>query len=1132
MVLRVCRDVLHDWHAAEDAFQATFLVLASKAASIRKGTSVGGWLRGVAQRLALKARARRRSSVVDTAQAPGTADEPLADISLREAHAVLHEELQRLPMIYREPLCLCYLEGKTRDEAARQLGWPAGTFNTRMNRARQLLHRRLVGRGLALSSVLFTTLLSGSAAKAAVPAALADLTLKAALRFAAGKTVTGAAVTLAEGMLHTMNTIKLKLLAALVLVGGLFTAGTGIWLHQPALAEQPASATKQEPSPAPAPMPKADRFGDPLPQNALARMGTLRGRHTGIAYVACLPDGKSVVTASHNGTLRLWDTETAKEIRSFQMPVENDDPLKKMLKDEPQVKMMMNLMADRGPSGKLVAAALSPDGKILAAAPYQGTVRLWDVATGKELPPIKSDKESTISGLTFAPDIRALAVARGTGLIHVYDLDTGKEIVSVGQKRDKFKINGLEVDVGVSSMAFAADGKTMLVADFVIDNKVPRQVVKVWDVKTGKEVRQLKRPDSAFGNIAVAPDAKTIAWRDFTAGAVVLWDVDNDKELRQLKCGQDLTLAALTFAPDGKVLAIKSSRGPIQLWDVVADKQIAELGEDRRGNPGKGFQFIVSDNLGNGQVAFSADGKTVVSGSNNTVRVWDVAIGKERARHDAHRGPLMSLAVSPDGKVLTSRGEDDTVRQWDMGTGKLLRQLQLKPGAGASAFSADGRTVAFTMPDDHVLLWDIETDKERRALDSEVSAGDLAFSADGTMLATMTRGHEIRLWDAASGKELRRMQNEKADGQDGPDFVMPFGRKGTTGLLFSPDGQMLASIENKGSIRLMIGGGNGFGAADDLSIRLWNVATGKLIRKFDSSTDGVTAVAFTPDGRMLATANRNQTLTLWETATGKLRAEFKSKDPSTTTVLAVAFSPDGKTLAAGGADGSIQIWDVAIAAALGRLTGHQGPAAALAFAPDGRLLASGSDDTTALVWNLAGMAAKRQQADLQDGELQSLWADLQSDDAAKAWQAIQRLSTAPASPVWLGKHLRPVAPADPQRLKELVAGLNSDRFQERNAAADQLEKLDDLAVPALQKLLEGQPPLEVRQRVERVLDNILTKQVLSGEQLQALRALEALEWAGTPESRQVLQVMAKGAPAARLTRAALAALDRCKESHK
>jgi hypothetical protein len=216
---------------------------------------------------------------------------------------------------------------------------------------------------------------------------------------------------------------------------------------------------------------------------------------------------------------------------------------------------------------------------------------------------------------------------------------------------------------------------------------------------------------------------------------------------------------------------------------------------------------------------------------------------------------------------------------------------------------------------------------------------------------------------------------------------------------------------------------------------------------------------------------------------------------------------------------------VATGEELGRLAGHNGPIAAVLFAPDGRTLFSGSDDTTALVWT-ANMQPKSPPGAAGDEELPGLWANLQGADATKAWQAILRLSSGPRSAVWIGKQLQPVAPPDADRLKELVARLNSDRFQERNAATDQLERLGELAVPALEKMLEGQPALELRQRVERVLENIVTKQVLSADQLQALRALEALEWSGTPEARQVLQTIAKGAPGARLTREAQAALDR------
>ncbi len=244
MVFGVCRRVLSDWHDAEDAFQATFLVLARQAGSIRRRESVASWLYGVAYRVSLKAKttaARRRRHerqrpIVPAAQAGAAA-------GLDELRRVLDEELARLPEKYRAPLVLCYLEGKARDEAAGLLGWSAGALKGRLERGRELLRRRLERRGLALSVALLVTALSQTAAKAALPAPLLAATLNAAVPIAAGTAAAGSisasVAALTEGVLYTMTMIRLALTTALLLAVGTLTAGTG-WITYQALADDPA----------------------------------------------------------------------------------------------------------------------------------------------------------------------------------------------------------------------------------------------------------------------------------------------------------------------------------------------------------------------------------------------------------------------------------------------------------------------------------------------------------------------------------------------------------------------------------------------------------------------------------------------------------------------------------------------------------------------------------------------------------------------------------------------------------------------------------------------------------------------------------------------------------------------------
>jgi serpin B len=236
MVWNVCQRVLANASDADDAFQATFLVLVRKAGFIAKRDSVGSWLHGVAHRVALDARAvagRRRAH--ERQAAARLAGAPAGDGTWSEVRQVLDEELGRLPEKYRAPLVLCYLEGKTNDEAACLLGWTRGTIAGRLSRARDLLRDRLTRRGLAFSSGALTALLAADAVSAAAPGDLLTLTLGAALRPAEASVAA-----LAEGVLRTMVVSRLKVFTVLVAVCILAGTGAGWWLHQ-ALARPPVT---------------------------------------------------------------------------------------------------------------------------------------------------------------------------------------------------------------------------------------------------------------------------------------------------------------------------------------------------------------------------------------------------------------------------------------------------------------------------------------------------------------------------------------------------------------------------------------------------------------------------------------------------------------------------------------------------------------------------------------------------------------------------------------------------------------------------------------------------------------------------------------------------------------------------
>jgi WD domain, G-beta repeat/WD40-like Beta Propeller Repeat len=417
------------------------------------------------------------------------------------------------------------------------------------------------------------------------------------------------------------------------------------------------------------------------------------------------------------------------------------------------------------------------------------------------------------------------------------------------------------------------------------------------------------------------------------------------------------------------------------------------------------------------------------------------------------------VAASADAAVLVSAGEDRTGRLCDPGTGAEVRQLQGHQG-GIDA---------------------------------------VAVSPDGKTIATGGwQDHTIRLWDAATGQERVKIPLPTPNGHN----------YGNVPLAFSPDGTLLAS-----------------GSADRANTVLfvWDTATGKQVCQAEPFSGPNGSLAFSPDGRTLAVGD-DAAVRLLDPRTGEERGRLSDEGAAGT---AVAFSPDGRVLAAGGGGErpAVRLWEVASGKPFTRVEGHGDRVSAAAFSPDGRTLATTSRDTTVLVWDvplLTGEDGSR--AKLSAEELQALWGDLGGEDVARARKAVWALASAPAESVpFLGQRLRPPAPAEPDRLRRLIADLDADDFAGRRAAREELERLGDAAAAALRQAREGKPSREAQRQLDQLLEKLKGS---PSESLRLLRAVEALEYAGTPEARQALEKAADGGLPERLTPEVKASLAR------
>jgi WD40 repeat protein len=859
----------------------------------------------------------------------------------------------------------------------------------------------------------------------------------------------------------------------------------------------------QEALPAPGKAAMLDRYGDPLPTGARARMGTIRFRHGGpVHFLTFSPDGKRLVSAGEDQAVRVWDAATGKELHRF-----------------------------RGGTAEQLVVAVSPDGKALVLVEDGQYLRFLDVTTGRELR--RLTPRIAMTAAAFAPDGNSLALISQDSAIHLCDWATpaagGKFRTFVSFQPQQ----GGQPAFAPALLAFSPDGTSLAVAG--AEGNVLGQVRR-YDVATGRELRRLTGFTAAIVALTFAPDGKTAAVLDGTQQIVRLFDLATGKEVRQLNFAQG-GARSLAFAPDGKLLAVVNG-SEVSLWDPASGKEVRKLASAASALC----------------LAFSPNGKLLAAGSaDNRILLWDVASGKEVVRDGGHLAPVTSVALTPDGRMLASVGADHTIRLWDTATGRELGRLARPsipeelgvPGlliTAGIAFAPDGKMLAACYPDGSLILWDPATGKEHRRIEAH-PAGivSVAYAPAGNVVATAGGVGMIRLWDPATGKRLREIKSVALpEGQPlmGPSLAP---------LAFSPDGRILAGC-----------GIDITGAPEEgmpTTIHLWEVSTGQVRRRFQVSSPppmpglgalgfggGVglgfgggiagfvggqgfmSTLAFAPGGRHLAFGTED-TIHLWDVARGREVRRFGGR-----CVLAhtFAFSPDGKLLVAGTQGGAIQFWDAATGTALADFAGHRGPVTATAFSANGNLLTTAGMDTTVLAWDVPFLVTALQAAPprLTRAQLESCWKDLAGADAAKAFDAIGTLASDPGPAVALLRaRLRPVSRPDQAKIERLIAALNDDRFEVRKRAAEDLARLGELAEPALRKARAGRPSLEVRRRIDDLLSQI-EGPVADADQLRVLRSIEALERIGTADARQLLETLAAGAPESRLTRDARRALER------
>jgi WD40 repeat protein len=629
-------------------------------------------------------------------------------------------------------------------------------------------------------------------------------------------------------------------------------------------------------------------------------MEPLVGHTDYIAGLAVTRDGKRLASAGFDGTVRVWDAETGRELLKL-----------------------------TGHTGPVFGLDFSPDGKRLASVSgwpvKNGELKIWDVdPTGpamRDRDLLRGDHLKNLTGercdVVFSPGGERVAVASGkvagekNAWVRVFDAATGREAVTLAPAADGVLTPG----DSILTVAFSPDGTQLAAAAGSYYHTTTPTGIQVWNAHSGQTLGALKGHPGGVIHLTYSPDGRTLASCSFDR-TVRLWDAKSYQEVRALR-GHEAPPVWASFRRDGRRLATAGEDGTVRVWNTDTGEELLSL----RGHTAEVYAVTY----------FPAGDRLASAGMDRVIRVWD-ASGIQQARTlGRHAQQVSAVAVSPDGRWLASAGGDRVVFLWDLQSGGQPRPVggHDRPVCGL-AFSPDSSRLATASGDwkeaekeqGQVRLFELPSGRELFARRAHPGlAWTVAFSPDGRRLVSgggeNFRPGAVRAWDAASGAELPpaiqypRGVNRIAFTRDGRKLLVVLTieriailHDATTEaeLLRIPHDEVWPAVgvfNPSGTLVVTSGGSSPF-------IRVWDAGTGKLVRTLRGHTGDVMALAFSPDGRRLASGSYDQTIKLWDVETGQ---EVLTLRGHTAQVLGLAFSPDGHQLFSCGDDQTVRVWD-------------------------------------------------------------------------------------------------------------------------------------------------------------------------------------------------------------------------------
>jgi WD40 repeat protein len=896
-----------------------------------------------------------------------------------------------------------------------------------------------------------------------------------------------------------------------------------------------------------------DLYGDPLPPLATARLGTIRWREplrsgSGYAKVAFSPDGKLVVATGDVSFSRFCPRETATGNLVGWFP--NDllveaavfspdgkaliiaEPLVVNFRSGDPFKGKQRIKHVEVGTGRIIReteierasdnissfSGFSPDGSLFIATDTDKKLRLWDAMSGK--PQVEIEQDLTYwDPFAFSADGKKLAVVGKDGRLIVYDTTKGKEL-----QHFDFDRADDSVIYGFYGPALSPDGKTVLAST--------SKSLRFWDVETGKLRHEF---EDCRGLVTFSADRKFMACGD-TKG-IRLWEADTLREIRRFDDPHD-QFRALAFSTDSSRI-VTGNDFSIAIWDVATGKQTNRV---------PSHQSTLCS------VTFSADGTVLASGAHDgRAIVWDLRTSKPRNEFTGHYFAAVSLAFSPDGRMLAtgdgqSHGGRDSreaqIRIFDLENGRLQKQFTGHlNGVVRLAFSPDGKRLASAGFDARARVWDPVTGKRHYQLKGGDGERTVVFSPDGETLLVSNTDGELSLWKAGTGEKLF-------------DLTPSGGRSLVTYAAFLKDGKSLVSLEYQKERR----------SPDRITeeppelVLFWDRESGREVRRFPLAgsaryySNASSARTVSPDGTAVATATgigAKPAVLLWDTASGKLHAALQGHARD---ISSLAFSPDGRTLASGSGDTTVLLWDVPKAKLLGAwslLFGEQSDSeqATKLFTANPKeavpFLHERLREAAALDSPHVRHIAKLDDEDFETREKASRQLELAGPKAEFALRMALEGKLSNEAKRRTEEVLEKVTRARKEQVEKLLTDLNGEMARD---AARKIHEMGWSAEPALRCLIEKpratiprkdgvkEPLLSGRARwfAEEALKELRqpTNMAMPLTPPAAFRALAVLEKIGTRPARQALEETAKGPAEGALAREAKTALERLDRREK